>query len=70
LTWARSLGYVREFARYRGATFGAGARGAINLIAESLGDVYGSRTPVGIAVFLRVRPALLEEAHATDHRMH
>jgi hypothetical protein len=65
-----SLGYVREFARYRGATFGVGARGAINLIAESLGEVYGSRTPVGIAVFLRVRPALLEEAHATDHRMH
>ena len=65
-----SLGYVREFARYRGATFGVGARGAINLIAESLSDVYGSRTPVGVAVFLRVRPALLEEAHATDHQMH
>jgi hypothetical protein len=65
-----ALGYVREVARYRGATLGVGARGAINLIAESLGDVYGSRTPVGLAVFLRVRPALLEGAHSMDHEMH
>jgi hypothetical protein len=65
-----SLGYVREFARHRGATFGVGARGAINLIPESLSDEYGSRTPVGLAVFLRIRPALLEGVHATDHQMH
>jgi hypothetical protein len=65
-----SLGYVREFARYRGATLGIGARGAINLIPESLDDVYGSRTPVGLAIFLRVRPGLLEAAHTMDPEMH
>jgi hypothetical protein len=65
-----SLGYIREFARHRGATLGIGARGAINLLPESLEGVYGSRTPVGLAVFLRVRPALLEGAHTMDPDMH
>lgn len=65
-----SLGYIREFAGYRGATFGLGARGAINLIPGTLEEVYGSRTPVGVAVFFRVRPGLLEGAHATDPEMH
>ncbi len=65
-----SLGYIREFAEYRGATFGVGARGAINLIPEALEDIYGSRTPVGVAVFFRVRPGLLEGAHAADSEMH
>jgi hypothetical protein len=65
-----SLGYVREFAGHRGATFGVGARGAINLIPRALEDAYGSRTPVGVAVFLRARPGLLEGAHMTDPEMH
>jgi hypothetical protein len=65
-----SLGYVREFAAYRGATFGVGARGALNLVPQALEAVYGSRTPVGLALFLRVRPALLERAHAMDPQMH
>jgi hypothetical protein len=65
-----SLGYIREFAGYRGATFGVGARGAINLIPEALEDIYGSRTPMGVAVFLRVRPGLLEGAHTMDLEMH
>jgi hypothetical protein len=65
-----SLGYVREFAAYRGATLGLGARGAINLVPGGLENVYGSRTPVGVAVFLRVRPALLGGAHTMDPQMH
>jgi hypothetical protein len=65
-----SLGYIREFAGFRGATAGVGARGAINLIPEALESVYGSRTPVGLAVFLRVRPGLLAGAHAVDPEMH
>jgi hypothetical protein len=65
-----SLGYVREFAGYRGATFGVGARAAINLIPSVLQSVYGSRTPIGLALFLRVRPSLLEQAHAMDPEMH
>jgi hypothetical protein len=65
-----SLGYVREFATYGGATLGLGARGAINLIPASLDDVYGSRTPLGLGIFLRVRPGLLEGAHSMDPEMH
>ena len=65
-----SLGYVREFAGFRGATLGLGARGALNVIPAALKSVYGSRTPVGLAVFLRVRPGLLEGAHAMDAEMH
>jgi hypothetical protein len=65
-----SLGYVREFAGYRGATFGVGARAAINLIPGALESVYGSRTPIGLALFLRVRPSLLEAAHTMDPEMH
>ena len=65
-----SLGYIREFARYQGATLGIGARGAINLIPGSLESVYGSRTPTGWTVFLRVRPSLLEAAHTMDPEMH
>jgi hypothetical protein len=65
-----SLGYVREFAGFHGATFGLGARGALNLVPAALENVYGSRTPVGLAVFLRVRPGLLEGAHTMDPEMH
>jgi hypothetical protein len=65
-----SLGYVRELAGFRGATFGLGARGAISLVPLPLKSLYGSRTPGGIAVFLRVRPTLLEGAHAMDPEMH
>ena len=65
-----ALGYVRELADFRGATLGLGARGAINLVPRTLEGVYGSRTPVGVAVFLRVRPRLLEGAHAMDAEMH
>ena len=65
-----TLGYVREFARYRGATLGVGARGAINLIPRALHDVYGSRSPAGLAVFLRVRPSLFAEPHAMDAELH
>ena len=65
-----SLGYVREFAGYRGATLGVGARAAINLVPGALESVYGGRTPIGLALFLRVRPSLLEAAHAMDLEMH
>ncbi|MFL5460498.1 MAG: hypothetical protein ACJ8AY_07405, partial [Gemmatimonadales bacterium] len=69
---ALSFGYVREWARFGGATLGVGARGAINFVPEDLEGEYGSRTPVGVAVFVRVRPALLEGAGpgAMDAHMH
>jgi hypothetical protein len=45
-------------------------RGALNLVPGALESPYGSRTPVGLAVFLRVRPGLFEGAHAMDPEMH
>ncbi|HEU4700324.1 MAG TPA: hypothetical protein VFS40_14165 [Gemmatimonadales bacterium] len=51
------LGYVRELARPGGLSVGLGARGALNLVPAALAPVYGSRTPLGLAVYLRVRPA-------------
>jgi hypothetical protein len=67
---ALSLGYVRELAGFAGATAGIGARGAINLVPQALEAEYGSRTPVGAAVFIRIRPALFEAAHSADVEQH
>ena len=51
-----SLGYIRELGRARGATLGVGAMGTANFVPSSLSDIYGSRSPLGAVVFLRVRP--------------
>jgi hypothetical protein len=53
---AVSVGYVREVIRGRGATIGLGVRGAVDFVPESLAPFYGSRTPVGALIFLRLRP--------------
>jgi hypothetical protein len=53
---AVSLGYVREIVPMKAATLGAGAMGTVNVVPESLRTAYGSRTPLGIFVFLRLRP--------------
>jgi hypothetical protein len=52
-----SLGYIRELIGLRGATIGLGAMGTLNIVPSTLSDVYGSRTPIGGIVFLRLRPA-------------
>ena len=65
-----SLGYVRELAWWKGATVGLGARGGISLVPAALEGAYGSRTPAGFAVFLRVRPTLLAGAHGMDAGVH
>ncbi len=51
-----SLGYIREVARLRGATFGLGVMGTLNVVPSVLEGAYGSRTPLGGVVFLRLRP--------------
>jgi hypothetical protein len=62
---ALSLGYIRELSRWRGATLGLGGMGTLNSVPQSLVPSYGSRTPVGLMVFLRVRPAGLGGAMAS-----
>jgi hypothetical protein len=51
-----TLGYIRDVARFGAGTLGLGAMGTVNVVPSALGPVYGSRTPVGALVFLRVRP--------------
>jgi hypothetical protein len=53
---ALSLGYIRDFTRGRGVTLGLGARGTVNMVPSAMETAYGSRTPVGGMVFLRLRP--------------
>jgi hypothetical protein len=50
------LGYIREAARTRWATFGLGAAGTLNFLPSALEPYYGSRNPTGIFVFVRMRP--------------
>ena len=51
-----SLGYIREVWRGRGATIGLGGSGTVNFLPSALEAYYGSRTPLGLFVFLRLRP--------------
>jgi hypothetical protein len=53
---ALSLGYIRDFVRFGRGTLGVGAMGTLNVVPSTLDAVYGSRTPLGAMVFLRVRP--------------
>jgi hypothetical protein len=53
---ALQLGYIRELARVRWATSGLGGAGTLNFVPQSLESAYGSRNPVGMFLFLRLRP--------------
>jgi len=52
-----SLGYIREIARPRGLTIGLGVRGTLNILPAALEPFYSSRTPTGLVLYLRLRPA-------------
>lgn len=64
-----SLGYIREIARWRGATIGLGVRGSVNLLPAALAHYYGSRSPMGGALFLRLRPARRSGDATSEMRM-
>jgi len=51
-----SAGYIRELFGTARATVGVGLQGTINRVPTDLEQFYGSRTPVGGMVFLRIRP--------------
>jgi hypothetical protein len=55
---AVSAGYIREVVKMRGATIGIGGMGTVSRIPSSLESVYGSTTPVGGTIFLRLRPSM------------
>jgi hypothetical protein len=54
---AVALGYVRTVGTGAGLSAALGVRGSVNFVPSSLDALYGSRTPVGGAVYLRLRPA-------------
>jgi hypothetical protein len=54
-----SAGYVREVASWGHATLGLGVLGTLNTVPSALRAAYGSTTPVGAMVFLRLRPRRL-----------
>jgi hypothetical protein len=53
---AFSAGYLRELFRSTGTTLGVGVQATLNFVPEDLRPFYGSRTPVGGMVFVRLRP--------------
>lgn len=64
---ALALGYLREVARYAGAGLDLGVRGSINFVPAALEPTYGTRTPAGLALYLRLRPLALAPDHAMGH---
>jgi len=54
-----TLGYLREISGFSGGSLGLGALVNVNAIPASLAPAYGTRTPAGFAVFLRLRPRRL-----------
>ena len=55
---AVSAGYIRDILAGAGMTTGIGVRATLNLLPSSLEATYGSTTPTGLVVFLRLRPTL------------
>ena len=51
-----TLGYARELARLGTTSIAVGARGTVNFVPMTLEPTYGSRTPLGFAAFVRLRP--------------
>lgn len=65
-----ALGYVREITRYPGGSLGLGARVAVDLVPAAIAPEYGSRTPTGFAVYLRLRPRRLAQSTMAGMSMH
>jgi|SRR5579859_569576 len=64
-----TLGYLRAVGRAAGLDAGVGVRGSVSLVPSSLGSAYGSRTPAGVAVYLRLRPAGISNKSRTAGAM-
>ena len=53
---ALALGYLRTVGSVAGLAAGVGVRGSVNFVPPNLNAVYGSRTPEGVAIYLRLQP--------------
>jgi hypothetical protein len=61
-----SLGYVRELGTVSLLSVGAGARGTVSWIPQSLRAAYGSTTPTGLVLFVRIRPKPMTAAELAE----
>jgi hypothetical protein len=62
------LGFVREVASLGRTTIGAGASGIVGLVPAGLAAAYGTRTPTGLTMYLRIRPKVMRMEHERmDH---
>jgi hypothetical protein len=67
---ALALGYVREITTVPAGYLGLGVRGSINMLPDALLPYYGTRTPLGLGVFLRYRPSKIHMEMEHMHHMH
>jgi hypothetical protein len=56
-------GYMYELGRVSKARLGIGARASVNFVPSALEPYYGSRTPTGFAVYVRLAPQRMSSAH-------
>jgi hypothetical protein len=63
---ALSLGYVREIGTAGPVGFGVGARGTVTFVPDALRPAYGSTTPTGLVVFLRMRAKPMTAAELAE----
>lgn len=62
-------GYVREVADLGSASLGLGARGSLDVVPNALKTAYGTRTPTGVAVYVRIRPKRMKMSMRMDSGM-
>src|SRR5205814_9851351 len=58
---ALALGFQRTVGTVAGLAAGVGVRGSVNFVPPSLNVVYGSRTPAGVPIYLRLQPVSARE---------
>jgi len=68
----RSLvgGYVHEVASIPGGTIGVGGRASVNFVPSALEPFYGKRRPMGVAVYVRVRPKEMAGSRSSEPMSH
>ena len=66
-----AVGGLRELVGVPGGTIGVGARGAVNFVPTHLEAAYGTSTPTGFSVYLRIRPKRMGsgDGQAMGHAM-
>jgi hypothetical protein len=58
-----ALGFARRLGVVRAVGVWLGARADLDFVPEQLRLFYGSRTPVGFTVYLRLRPPAIMPSH-------